>query len=359
MKSAIDMSIGVFDDRLFSGLVGDGFVSDLFSTTSTIKNYICVEVALTKALKEAGIISSDNADAIIAACETFQPNVDELRSAVAKDGLAVPAFVRQLREHIGAPHAEFLHLGATSQDIIDTSLMLCLKQLNIEFHGRIKVLRGSIDDLIHKFGSEPLMGRTRMQSALPMEVKDRLFAWNGLLTRQHEKLIPLNAELAALQFGGAVGTRDALGEKGEIIAEHMAKLLGLRNPSTAWHSQRDMIADYASWLSLVTGGLGKMGQDMCLMAQQGVDEISFSNTGGSSAMPHKQNPVLAEILVALARFNATQLSGVHQSMVHEQERSGAAWTLEWMILPQMCAATGSALSNAQKLIESVERIGGR
>lgn len=352
------MSIGVFDDELFSGLFGDDLVSDLFSTPSTIANYIRVEVALTKALKEAEIIGVDAADAIVAACKTFQPDLDELRSAVARDGLAVPAFVRQLRTHIGNPYAEFLHFGATSQDIIDTSLMLCLKQLNVEFERKINTLSGSIDDLIQRAGSVPLMGRTRMQSALPIEVKDRLLAWNGLLSRQTMKLKTLSPEIAVLQFGGAVGTREALGSKGDLVAAHTAKFLGLRNPINAWHSQRDILANYAGWLSLVTGGLGKMGQDMSLMAQQGVDEISFSNAGGSSAMPHKQNPVLAEILVALARFNAVQLSGVHQAMVHEQERSGAAWALEWMILPQMCAATASALKNAQNLIEGIERIGG-
>ena len=94
-----------------------------------------------------------------------------------------------------------------------------------------------------------------------------------------------------------------------------------------------------------------------MMAQQGIDEISFSNAGGSSAMPHKQNPVLAETLVSLARFNAVQLSGFHQAMIHEQERSGSAWTLEWMILPQMCAATASALKNARQLTRFITKIG--
>lgn len=351
------MSVSVFEDELLSGLFGDQMVSNLFSTSAVLSNYILVEIALTNALRDAKIISVDAADAIIAGCNSFRPDLTALQSAVARDGVAVPAFVQQLREHTGNQHSEFVHFGATSQDILDTSLMLSLQALNAEFSSKIRLLINSIEVLIHRFGAESLMGRTRMQAALPITVKDRLLGWIGPLSRQHEQLTSLSSETAVLQFGGAVGTRHLFGTQGDFIADHMAKALGLRNPSRAWHSQRDVLADYAGWLSLVTGVLGKMGQDVCLMAQQGVDEISFSHAGGSSAMPHKQNPILAEALVTLARFNAVQLSGMHQALVHEQERSGAAWALEWMILPQMCAATASALNNAHSLMENTARIG--
>lgn len=134
-------------------------------------------------------------------------------------------------------------------------------------------------------------------------------------------------------------------------------LVGLALPDHASHTTRDAIADYANLLSLITGSLGKMGQDITLMAQQGIDEIAFSGGGTSSAMPHKQNPVPAELLITLARFNATQLSGMHHAMLHEQERSGAAWTLEWMILPQMAQATCRSLAVAANLCGRITRIG--
>ena len=103
----------------------------------------------------------------------------------------------------------------------------------------------------------------------------------------------------------------------------------------------------------MTGSLGKFGQDVALLAQSEVGEIRLASGGGSSAMPHKVNPVGAEVLVTLARFNATLLSGMHQALVHENERSGAAWTLEWMLLPQMMAATGAALATAQRLLPDI------
>ena len=120
---------------------------------------------------------------------------------------------------------------------------------------------------------------------------------------------------------------------------------------------RDGMAEAASLMSLITGTLGKMGQDICLMAQQGIDEIALAGGGGSSAMPHKQNPVLAEVLVTLARYNAVQLSGLHHAMLHEQERSGAAWALEWMLLPQMVQATGRALVVATDVASQITSIG--
>jgi 3-carboxy-cis,cis-muconate cycloisomerase len=160
-----------------------------------------------------------------------------------------------------------------------------------------------------------------------------------------------------LQLGGPVGTRAELAPHGAEIAAAMAAELGLGNPARAWHTTRDTLAEYAGLLSLVTGTLGKMGQDVCLMAQQGIDEITVTGGGTSSAMPHKHNPVLAELLVTLARYNAGQLAGMHHALVHEQERSGAAWALEWMILPPMTEAALRALGAADALCALVTRIG--
>ena len=181
------------------------------------------------------------------------------------------------------------------------------------------------------------MGMTRMQAGDPDHgcgPRARLARsrWSGIANGWRSS----RADLLVVQFGGAAGTLEKLGDKAPAVRAALAAKLGLGD-APQWHSQRDALAEFAGWLSLVTGSLGKFGQDIALMAQAG-DEIELSGGGGSSAMPHKQNPVAAEALVALARFNATQLSGMHQALVHEQERSGAAWTLEWLMLPQMVVA---------------------
>ena len=212
-------------------------------------------------------------------------------------------------------------------------------------------------DLNVRFGDAPLMGRTRMQAAVEMKVSDRLQSWHMPLADHLTRINDLRPRVCRVQIGGAVGDRAALGDGAADVVASIARELGLIETSKAWHSMRDGIAEFASLLSLISGTLGKIGQDICLMAQQGIDEITLSGGGGSSAMPHKQNPVQAELLVTLARFNAVQLSGMHQALVHEQERSGIAWALEWMILPQMAQATGRGLVAAHDIAATVTRIG--
>jgi 3-carboxy-cis,cis-muconate cycloisomerase len=200
-----------------------------------------------------------------------------------------------------------------------------------------------------------LTGITRMQSALPIRVSDRIASWRRPLERHRGRLVEQGERLFVVQFGGAVGTLDRLGERAGDVRRALAAKLGLAD-GPQWHVQRDALAEFAGWLSLVTASLGKFGQDVALMAAIG-GEIELSGGGGSSAMPHKQNPVKAEALVALARFNAAQLSAVHGALVHEMERSGAAWTLEWLTLPQMAAATAGALRLAGELARQIESLG--
>jgi len=205
-------------------------------------------------------------------------------------------------------------------------------------------------------GHAPLMARTRMQAALPITVAERVQIWRQPLKDHIAALEVLRPRVERLQLGGAVGTRHAFADDGARIASEMAQVLNL-NTAPAWHTDRTSMAEYAGRLSLIAGSLGKFGQDIALMSQQGIDEVSLRSGGGSSAMPHKSNPILAELLVTLARFNATQIAGLHQALIHEQERSGSAWMIEWMILPQMTVATGRALTTSNELLHDILKIG--
>jgi 3-carboxy-cis,cis-muconate cycloisomerase len=230
--------------------------------------------------------------------------------------------------------------------------MVRLKMASSTLTGRIDQIGSALQVLATSHGNATLMGRTRMQEALPITVGDRVRAWWGPLGRLRNEL---GDALFAVQLGGPVGTLAELGDAGPAVRARVAQLLNLAD-APCWHNQRDRIAKFAGWLAALTGALGKLGQDIALMAQMG--EVRLTGAGGSSAMPHKQNPVNAEALVALARYNASLLSAVHQGMVHEQERSGAAWTLEWLALPQMAMATGAATRLALKLLGQVEGLGG-
>ena len=349
------MTVSPFDHPLLSGLLGDEEAARHFSVEADVDAMLSFERALTEAEAECGVIPREAETAIVKALAAFRPDTAKLRVGVAKDGVVVPELVRQIRAAVGGQHGEFVHFGATSQDVIDTSLVLRLRQAidHISLLLSENIVR--LANLEQEFGGTTLVAMTRMQPAIPIKVSDRIASWRAPLERHQQRLKDQSGRLLVVQFGGAAGTLEKLGDKGAAVRTALAIRLGLGD-SAQWHSQRDALAEFAGWLSLVTGSLGKFGQDVALMAQAGTD-IKLSGGGGSSAMPHKQNPVKAEALVALARFNAIQISGMHQALVHGQERSGAAWTLEWLILPQMGVATAAALRLAAELAGQIESLG--
>ncbi len=348
------MTISAFDHPLLAGLVGDAAVARAFSFDTELRAMLDFEAALARAEAAEGVIPGAAAKAIGKACTAFKPDGAALAEGARRDGMVVPNLVRQLRAAVGEPHAVHVHHGATSQDVIDTALVLRIKPLLAEFAGRVQALHDALFRLADAEGRREIIGRTRMQRALPIRLGERIATWSGPLLIQGERLRDLLPSLLVLQFGGPVGNRAALGDKGDAVARRLASELGLGLPENVWHATRSRIAELAGWLSQVTGGLGKMGQDLAIMAQNEIGEVRFRTGGGSSAMAHKSNPVAAEVLVALARFNATQISGVHHALVHEAERSGTAWTLEWLILPSMLAATGGALRLAAEMVDDLE-----
>ncbi|MDX1742299.1 MAG: 3-carboxy-cis,cis-muconate cycloisomerase [Ruegeria sp.] len=347
----------VFSHPWLGGHFSDPETETMLSADAMLGNMLAVEVAYTRALGEVGVVDKLIADETVAHITQVSANIEDLRQGTAKDGLVVPALVRSLRADLPERCHKALHSGLTSQDVIDTATVMSLKPVCELFSKRLEALIKALGNLKKSHGRNGLMGRTRMQAALPITVADRIDIWMRPLADHQYRLHQQQDRLLSLQFGGAVGTRNAVGPHAPEIAAQMARELGLNNPDTCWHTDRSRFADFANWLSLMTGSLGKMGQDIALMAQQGVDEIRLNGGGGSSAMPHKQNPVQAELLITLARFNATLVSGMHHALIHEQERSGAAWSLEWMILPQAILTTGRALTVSDTLLEQIEAMG--
>lgn len=337
---------------MLQALVGDEEAGSLFSNEAELIAMLEVEVALADAQAEFGLISADAARRIAETCGAFQPDWNALARGLARDGVVVPELVKQLRAAVGEEHAASVHRGATSQDIIDTGLILRLKELAAVLEGRIAMLAQALHVLRTRDGAVSLVAHTRMQQALPFTAADKVDTWIQPLERHARALQEVLPRLLVIQLGGPIGTRREFKEQGDAVAESMAKRLGL-GFAPSWHSQRDRIGEFASWLSLVSGTLGKLGQDTALMAQNEVAAVRLATGGGSSAMPHKSNPVPAEVLVALARFNAGLLGTLHQALVHENERSGAAWTLEWMVLPPMAITTAAGLSRALALISNV------
>jgi 3-carboxy-cis,cis-muconate cycloisomerase len=351
------MSVSPFDNPILSGLLGDAELAGLFSLEAELEEMVIFEATLAAAQAAEGLIPKAAGVAIPDALKEFRPDIAALRAATARDGVIVPELVRQMRAAVGGSAAGHVHFGATSQDVVDTGLSLRLKRAAGILDARIASLVSALDALNDRDGAVETMGHTRMQAAIPVPASRKILSWRDPLERHRTRLAAVIEDVAILHLGGAAGTLEKFGGKGEAVAERLASALDLRTVARPRHSERDGVAALASWLSLVTGSLGKMGQDIALMAQTEMAEVKLASGGGSSAMPHKVNPVGSEVLVTLARFNAALVSGMHQSLVHENERSGAAWTLEWMLLPQMAVATGASLRVAGDLVAGISFVG--
>lgn len=337
------MAFSLFDHPHFSKLLQRLEIVELFSPAAELEAMLRFETALAEAEADLGLISGEASDAVAEAVARFQAQESELADGIAQDGLAIPTLVKCIRDTMPEAYRRHLHFGATSQDVIDTGLVLRLKQVLFFFRQDLETVSTTLNTLATEQGDTKVMGRTRMQRALPITFADRLAVWKGPLDRQRDDLDRLENVVLAVQFGGAVGTLDKLGDKGHLVRKALAERLGLTDHGRPWHAERDRIADFAGWLTKISGSAGKIGQDLALMAQNEVGEVELASGGSSSAMPHKRNPITAEILVTLARFNAGHLASIHHAMVHEGERSGSAWTLEWLILPEMVAATAASL----------------
>lgn len=338
------MAFSLFDHPHFSTLLRRDEIADQFTPKAEIAAMLRFELALAEAEAELGLIPNEAAAAIASAIQTFQPTTGQLAEGIRRDGVIGPTLVNGLCQATAEPYRHHVHFGATSQDVIDTGLILRLKQIFLILRGDLETVSSSLSELTSTEGNKRIMGRTRMQRALPIAFADRIAAWKSPIIRQLDALDDLERHVLSVQFGGAVGTLDQLGEHGGAVRAALAKRLDLADPGRAWHAERDRIADIAHWLAKVSGAAGKIGQDLALMAQNEIGEVKLAQGGTSSAMAHKRNPIQAEILISLARFNAGNLASLHQAMVHEGERSGAAWTLEWLTLPAMIATTGAALA---------------
>lgn len=339
---------------VLGGLLCDPEIAQEFGAAAFTARMLAFEAAWARALASCGVVTPHDATLALGAIEAFSS--DRLGDGSDRDGVPVPALVATLKSELDTGAAKAVHTGATSQDVMDTALVLtCLAVLD-KIADRLSGIVAALDALLETHGSTPLSARTRMQTALPATVRLRVDAWRRPLADRLAQVASVRADLAIVQIGGPIGLRDTPHQHVEHCAPLLAEALGL-SLGPVWHADRSRIVAFGNWLALVAGSLGKIGQDMALMAQQGVDEIAFAGGGGSSAMAHKQNPIGAEILVALGRFVTAQQGILGQAMIHEQERSGAAWALEWLTLPAMAEATGAALHQADRAISSIQRIG--
>ncbi len=356
------MTVSPLDSALFGKLFSDHELAPLFDDRAQIQAMVAVEVALAAAEAKVGVIPRPAAEAIASAANGADIDPSSLAEGTASAGVPVPALVDALRQRVGGEAARYVHWGATSQDIVDSALVLRLRSALDIFDRRLQALVARLAILADRHRATVMVGRTRSQHAVPTTFGLKVAGWLAPVLDHRDRLAELRPRLLTLSFGGAAGTLAALGDGGLGVAEALAEELGLGLPPMPWHTRRDGLAELGGWLSLVTGSLGKLGLDIALLAQSEVGEVREGGGpgfGGSSTMPQKANPISSEVLITAARMNAGLLATLHQAMAQEHERGGPGWQLEWLTLPQMVVLTGAALRHGQTLADHMEVDGAR
>jgi len=346
--------------RLLDALFTTETMRGIFSDHGRLQGMLDFEAALARAEARVNLISAGAAAAIGAQCRAELFDVDALAAAAAHAGNAAIPLVRELTRLVAACDAEaarYVHWGATSQDAIDTGLVLQVCSALTVIDTDLARLSGALAALAKAHAQTPLAGRTWLQQGPPVTLGLKAAGFLSAIERHRTRLAQLRGRVATLQFGGAVGTLAALDERGMDIASALAEELHLALPDLPWHAQRDRIAEVATTLGLLVGTLGKLARDVSLLMQTEVAEAfepSAPGRGGSSTMPHKRNPIGSAIILAAAARVPPLVATMLAAMVQEHERGLGGWHAEWDTLPEICALAGGALAHALVVVEGLQ-----
>lgn len=346
-----EMPATPFDSAICRDLFLETEVASLFTDSAEVRAMLLVEGALAKAQGAQGLIPEISAQAIYRAAQEVVIDPAGLSPETGQNGVVVPALIAAFRAAMQAPeHAQYIHWGATSQDIMDTGLILRLRQVLAIFDRRLTALIRGLGLLAARHAGLPMAARTYAQTATVTSFGAVAASWGQPLLRHRARLGPVRDDLLCVSLSGAAGTLSAMGAKGPRVRAELADALKLADPGASWHSERDRITALAGWITGTAASLGKIGEDLILMTQSGVGEVSLAKGGSSSTMPQKSNPVLASLLVALSRHIAALNTALQGAGLHRQQRDGAAWFTEWLTLPQLCQGLARALTAAEELL---------
>lgn len=335
-------------------------VEETFTDVAWVQALLDFEAALARAEARAGVIDAATAESIAGKCGArfFDPGV--LAEEAARAGNVVIPLVARLKALVAADHpaaATFVHWGATSQDAIDTSLVLLLRTALDRIDPELGRLSGVLAGLADRHRETVLAGRTLMQQAVPTTFGLKAAGWLDAVGRHRDRLAEIRPRALVLQLGGAAGTLGALGDRGLAVAEGLAAELRLPLPDLPWHSHRDRLAEIGAWTAIGAGLLGKIARDLTLLAQTEVGEVAEragAGRGASSTMPHKRNPVAAATALAAALRAPGLLATMMSDLVQEGERGLGGLLAEGETLSELIGLFAGSLHHLTDALAGLE-----
>jgi 3-carboxy-cis,cis-muconate cycloisomerase len=342
----------VLDSALFRDSFGTPAMRGVFEDAALLARYTEVEVALARAQGRLGVIPAQAAKDIAAKCDASKLDLDRLKRETETVGYPILPLVRQLAAQCGEA-GKFLHWGATTQDIMDSAVVLQVRDALALIESDLNELRAILARQAKRYRDTPMAGRTHLQQALPITFGYKLAIWLSMLDRHAERLQQLKPRVLVGQFAGAAGTLASLGARGMEVQKALMEELMLAQPVATWHAARDGLAEAVNFLGLVTGSLGKIAFDVMLMASTEVAEVSepfVPGRGASSTMPQKRNPISSELILAAAKAVRQHAGLMLDALVQDFERATGPWHAEWIALPEAFMLTGGALHQAKFML---------
>ena len=346
------MATTVLDSVLFRDSFGTPRMREIFEERVLIARYVEVEVALARAQARCGVIPADAADEIAARSKPEALDLDLLRQETELVGYPILPLVHQLGRMCGEA-GRYVHWGATTQDIMDTAVVLQVRDALALIDSELDAVRRILVRLAKRYRDTPMAGRTHLQQALPVTFGYKVAVWLAMFDRHAERLAQLRPRVLVGQFGGAAGTLASLGDRGLEVQGAMMEELGLGVPAATWHAARDGLAEAVSFLGLLTGSLGKVAYDVMLMASTELAEVHepfVEGRGASSTMPQKRNPISSELILAAAKAVRQHAGLMLDAMIQDFERATGPWHAEWIALPESFILTAGALHQAKFML---------
>ena len=351
------MPVSVFDMQSLQHLWGTEELRTIFGEENRIQKWLDFEAAFATAQAELDIIPAAAARQIVAEARVENIDIAAMSAEIRRIKHSLVPALKQLQAKCTKENGEWVHFGATTQDVVDTGVALQLK----EFHGvalrDLKAVGTELARLAVAHRDVQMVARTHGVQALPITFGHKCAIWLDEIGRHHERLVQAEPRVLVGMVAGAVGSQASLGEKAEQLERLTLEKLGLGCPAISWAPARDRFTEYANLLAMIGATLSKIGNELFNMQRNEFGEVEEGFTEGklgSSTMPHKRNPTSAENLAGLSRPLRYNAALMVEGMVQESERDGIAWKMEWKALPECCMIAGAMLFQAKNLLAGLK-----
>jgi adenylosuccinate lyase len=346
----------MIDSVLFKDVFSTAQMREIWDDYSIVQNWLDIEVALAESQAELGIIPKPIAEEIAKKAKVANLDLDVVRADVNRVGHSLVPVLRELQRKCEGKAGEYIHMGPTTQDIIDTGFMMAAKKAFAIIYDDLYAVEGYLLDLVEKHKDTIMAGRTHSVQALPITFGYKAAVWASEVHRHLERMKECMARDFAGQLSGAVGTLASFGQHAFEIQERVMRKLGLMVPDICWQASRDRVVSIVNVLALVAGTLGKIGNEVVTLQKTEFSELEepwAQGNVGSSTMPHKRNPNAGEGMYSLSKIVKANLLMMHESMIQEHERDGAHWKIEWVALPEAFLLTGGILAKSKKVLKDL------